>query len=165
MKIVYQYATLEDVLEISRLMATTCRTSYQGMFSDQVLNALTDDRWVAVFTQRLSEGKPILIANVDGKIAAATTYGPARRSDYTGMGEVYSLYVLPEFQGQGIGKQILELAMEDLEQDTIYILAASNNVHARNFYESMGFAWNGQVIQGRFADADFEEVVYIKSKT
>ena len=52
-------------------------------------------------------------------------------------GWVDHLYILPDFQGSGIGSQLLDLAREG-EQD-MQLWAFQKNTRARRFYENRGF--------------------------
>lgn len=164
MEIKYRFAELKDVAEISKVMADTWKVAYRGIFSEEKLQNIPDDRWVPPFIKRLEDGEPILIASVDGHVVAAITYGPARRQENIGMGEISSIHVLPDFQGYGIGKNLLMKAVDELPQNSVYVLVATENTAARRFYEAMGFEWNGQVIADHFGDGDFEEAVYFLHK-
>ena len=53
-------------------------------------------------------------------------------------GELDDLYVLPGFQGQGIGSLILEKCISDT-QKSLYLYVFSRNVRAINFYKRFGF--------------------------
>jgi putative acetyltransferase len=52
-------------------------------------------------------------------------------------GWVDHLYISPEYQGRGIGKKLLQKAMEDNEQ--LYLWTFQKNTLARNFYARQGF--------------------------
>ncbi|HTE48340.1 MAG TPA: GNAT family N-acetyltransferase, partial [Candidatus Paceibacterota bacterium] len=57
-----------------------------------------------------------------------------------GFGEVDGMYVLPELQGKGLGKKLMQKAFEWLGtgQDIILKVVAYNS-HAIEFYKKMGF--------------------------
>jgi ribosomal protein S18 acetylase RimI-like enzyme len=48
------------------------------------------------------------------------------------------LYILPDYQGGGLGSQLLDLAMEG--QDEVHLWAFQKNTRARRFYEKRGFS-------------------------
>ncbi|MDD3206407.1 MAG: GNAT family N-acetyltransferase [Lachnospiraceae bacterium] len=56
-----------------------------------------------------------------------------------------TIFVLPEYQGKGIGKQIIET----LEQDDIFLQSERVEIHssitARLFYEKMGYAYENGI--------------------
>ena len=47
------------------------------------------------------------------------------------------LYILPDFQGMGIGRELIGLAMEG--QDEMQLWCFQKNAKARKFYENRGF--------------------------
>lgn len=55
-------------------------------------------------------------------------------------GEVYAIYVLPEYQRQGIGRQLMSMCAEELlrgSMDTLLVWVLEANP-ARRFYERLG---------------------------
>lgn len=61
-------------------------------------------------------------------------------------GIVEAVAVAPEAQGQGIGKAMMQFALEQCRRARCYKLALSTNlkrIHAHAFYESLGFTKHG----------------------
>lgn len=85
----------------------------------------------------------------------------ALQSDATG-NWIDQLYLCPEHVGQGIGKQLLQLAIERLSLP-IRLYTFQQNFGARRFYERYGFqaiAWsNGAANEERCADVLYELAV------
>lgn len=64
----------------------------------------------------------------------------------TPSGVVEDVAVLPDCQGKGIGKQMMEYALEKCREAGCYKMALSSNVRrgeAHAFYESLGFRQHG----------------------
>ena len=60
-------------------------------------------------------------------------------------GEVYALYVLPEYQGMGVGRQLLDAALDKLSAfPHLCLWAVKGNERAIRFYEKNGFRLNGE---------------------
>ena len=58
------------------------------------------------------------------------------------LGEIVALYLLPQFQRQGIGKRLMQTGIDQLRQrgySTIVLWVLKSNVQARQFYEHCGF--------------------------
>ena len=53
--------------------------------------------------------------------------------------EVAELHVLPDWQGKGIGKQLLHLVCRDVPCATVVLSAIDAETPARNLYRSLGF--------------------------
>ncbi len=84
----------------------------------------TDDGSVAVFVARID-------GNVVGMTAPCIIEGKRR---------IGAMYVHPEIQGKGIGSQLMDKALEwHGDQEDIYLLVASYNQKAIDFYRRYGF--------------------------
>ncbi len=56
-----------------------------------------------------------------------------------------SIYVLPDFQGKGVGKMLWENVKDDLDHEKpTYVALADYNERARAFYEKIGFKDTGR---------------------
>jgi len=58
------------------------------------------------------------------------------------VGELDSIYVEENYRGTGIGKKLMEMSLEWLDQngiDDIFIIVAAGNENALNFYNEFGF--------------------------
>ena len=64
-------------------------------------------------------------------------------------GELDDLYVLPAFQGQGIGSEILKRCIAESKAD-MYLYVFRDNVRAITFYERFGFTIHESVGHTRF---------------
>jgi GNAT superfamily N-acetyltransferase len=83
-----------------------------------------------------------LIAVDDDENLAGILFGlPADDGASKDVAEVAALYVLPEMQGHGVGRQLLNAAAErfaELGLSTLNIAVLTTNEPARGFYEAMG---------------------------
>ena len=67
------------------------------------------------------------------------------RDDPEHVGEVYALYVLKEYHGLGVGRRLMDAALEELRaypQVCLWVLKA--NSRAIRFYEKCGFRATGE---------------------
>lgn len=87
-----------------------------------------------------------IIAVLNGKVI-----GTGMMTDNVESLKLRTLYVLPEYQGQGIGKRIWnELIKKFDNSKNIYVELAIYNTSALNFYKKLGFEDTGR----RFVDDD-----------
>lgn len=85
-----------------------------------------------------------LVADMDGQIIGFACYGVCRAEDLPDCGEVIALYVLKEFQGLGIGKKLMDAALNRLaSHHTVALWVLKGNSHAIGFYEHNGFRLDG----------------------
>ncbi len=88
-------------------------------------------------------------------------FGEAREAIAAYEGELYAIYLLPEFQRKGIGAELFNLGVEYLVgsgKSSMYLLALEVSPY-RTFYEKMG----GQVVgrkQTEIEGVRYDELVY-----
>jgi len=135
-----------DAEAIARIHVETWRSTYAGLLPDRVLAGMREANHRATWNGTLAAGRErgremVLVAEqaktgVVGFVSAGRVRGPLEGYD----GEVYTLYVLPDFQNQGVGSRLLEGAFQRMgEQDIhgvmLWVLARNPS---RFFYEAMG---------------------------
>ena len=133
-----------DARAIARIHVETWRTTYPGMVPDQTLIGMTVDGKAASWRRALSRlpTREIMLLAEDaeaGPVGFASA-GPNRDGRLAFAGEVQTLYVLPDWQNQGIGRQLLQgcfarLADNGFASAVIWVLADNPS---RFFYERMG---------------------------
>ena len=127
-----------DFDAITDVYYQTWRTSYKGVLSQRLLEKITDDKpWQP--EKRIHN--TFVAVSDDGKIVGVCSYGPSRQKDMVGFGEIYSIYVLPEWQNLGVGHALFLKALEKLESayDEIFLVVIQQNTSAIDFYKSFGF--------------------------
>jgi len=89
----------------------------------------------------------MLLAEEDGELLGFTACGESRDPDATsGDGEVRTFFVAPGRWRQGVGRALMEAALDDLRERgyteaTVWSFDA--NARANAFYEAHGFARDG----------------------
>lgn len=113
--------------------------TYPGMVDAGYLQRLTLERCEEM-AFRWPEG--IRVAKLDGKVVGFAAFGVSREGP--GAGELYALYVLRDFQGQQIGRRLMQLSLQELSRcERIYVWALAENEKALRFYERFGFHRDG----------------------
>ncbi len=135
-----------DASEIARVEVETWRDTYAGILPDRMLLGMSQRRQAASWTRALAtgrDGQQVLVAqDSTAGVVGFGSCGRAFASDLAYDGEVYTLYVLPDFQGQGVGRRLLErlfgvLLRQRLRSALVWVLADNP---ARFFYQAMGGA-------------------------
>jgi GNAT superfamily N-acetyltransferase len=110
----------------------------------------SDDGSVAVF-----------VARTDGKVL-----GMAALGIIDGKRKIGAMYVLPEAQGKGVGSILMQNALEwHGDKEDIYLLVASYNQNAIDFYKRFGFEQTDTPIvdEGNvYGDTHIPEIKMIK---
>ncbi|HYZ40526.1 MAG TPA: GNAT family N-acetyltransferase [Stellaceae bacterium] len=107
-EITIRLARASDARAIAGLDVETWRTTYAGVLATSYLVGLSERRreagWRSVI---LREPRDVRVAvDPKGVILGFGSCGP-NRGDRTFAGEVFTLYVAPDWQNQGIGRRLL----------------------------------------------------------
>ena len=141
-------AVASDATAIARVYVETWRTTYAGMVPDRVLLDMSETRQALRWTQwfqRPGGDFAVVAHDRDAGLVGFASAGRmrARATLPPGVGptgEVYTLYVLPDCQGRGVGRRLLGGAFQGLADRRytaalVWVLAANP---ARFFYETVG---------------------------
>ena len=155
-------ATPDDARAIANVQVHTWKTAYRGIIADDFLDTFAvderTDRWSEIL-QRPEQGS--FVAEIDSGVIGFANGGPERdgREDYRG--ELYGLYVLPDWHGQGIGKRLVTTFADWLLGSGMAIMLVwtlADNPY-RRFYERLG----GEFVAERkieIGDQKLVEVAY-----
>jgi ribosomal protein S18 acetylase RimI-like enzyme len=103
------------------------------------------------------------VAEVDGEIAGFVGVGPSRDPDAEG--ELYTIYVHPDHWGTGVGRELIRAGEERLRElgyGWVVLWVLDGNERAQRFYESAGWALDGERRTIEFAGESIPEVRYAK---
>lgn len=136
-------AKISDVHQIAKVRNDTWKTTYKGIISDNYLEHLNDESKAQSCARFLNESnKYILVHEFDAnKLINGFIQFGTPNEDMEVDSEIYALYVLEEFQGQGIGKLLIKKAMELLKTNgmkTAILWVFQDNLNAKSFYEHIG---------------------------
>jgi len=133
-----------DAPSIARVHVETWRATYAGLLPERVLAGMREETHQASWNKLLKSGRNrelVLVAEEDGVgVVGFVSAGRARVRLEHYDGEVYTLYVAPDYQNQGFGTRLLETALQHLDEQDIrgvmlWVLARNPS---RFFYEAMG---------------------------
>lgn len=140
----HRAANYDDLKAIARIHVESWQAAYKNIVSQDCLDSLDVQKrlemWQSVFPTLASEKKCLLVAEHDQKIIGFATTGPARDSFLEFTGELYAIYLDPDFYGKGLGQELFKLSVNHLIEQNIgsmYLWVLSKNPQARHFYEKM----------------------------
>lgn len=153
--------------EIIASIANHCwKDAYKDIFPRDLLDNLSLEKRLE---QRLtwfdSPQKFSLVACAQDKIIGFCDFGESRHPKFA-IGEIYSLYILPEYKGSGIGKSLILDAMKYLENCNLspfFVTTLEVNLPARKFYEKLGFKAIDKIMT-EVGDKLYPETVYLFDK-
>ena len=82
-------------------------TAYPGLVNREYLDRLTLEKCEEIAFKRPEN---ILVAKSNGQVIGFIGYGESK--DSTNAGEIFTLYVLPEYCGKGIGSKLMESGLD-----------------------------------------------------
>jgi ribosomal protein S18 acetylase RimI-like enzyme len=139
-------AEFDDSAGIARVQIDTWRAAYQRIMPPRLLADMNDVRISAFWAQVIAEaqGKSFcFVASAGERVVGFASGGSRQHSEDMTRGEVYALYVLPEFQGRGVGRRLVATSFErmlELGMKEGRIWTLRENAPARAFYSRIGGA-------------------------
>lgn len=137
-------ARVGDAVDIAKVHVETWRSIYAGLVPDRVLTRMSEIRVALVWEREIAaaaNGQRVHVAiGADGHAVGFVSHGGARVAGVGVEAEVFTLYVLDDHQGRGIGRALLTEAFRHLlgrgmSSAMAWVLAGNPS---RFFYESMG---------------------------
>lgn len=153
-------AGTDDAGVIAALHVASRKEGYKDFADPQALAALDVAAFEKNWRQWLGETTQVLIAYRDNVAAGFIAFGPIRtriKEDRGIMpawpGEIYALYVHPDFWGMGAGRALMKAAAAPMRKaywDKAVLWVIDKNKRAVTFYEKMG----GQRVGAQDAQID-----------
>ena len=136
--------TPDDLPGMARVVVDTWRSTYRGLIPAEVLDGLSYERNEARYREGLERNSPpIAYVAVDPSagVVGVAVGGPAQAELAGFPGELYAIYILAAYQGQGIGSRLLRAVFSQLEEAHLspaVIWTLEQNRGACAFYRRLG---------------------------
>lgn len=130
-----------DAVAVAQTHDEAWRAAYQGIIPGPELDKLINRRGPDWWESAIRKGSRVAILGFGDTIAGYSNYGRNRARSLYYDGEIYELYLRPEFQGLGFGRRLFSAARRDLVQSglkSLVIWALSDNDSAVEFYRALG---------------------------
>ena len=159
-------AQTDDAPQLAEAHDEAWRTAYRGLIPGTELEKLVARRGPAWWDAAIRRGSRIALLTFGDSIAGYTNFGRNRARSLPYAGEIYELYLRPEYQGLGFGRRLFVAAKRDLAQagqSSLVVWALSDNEAAVSFYRALG----GRAIARsteRFGDKVLDKVAFCWSR-
>jgi ribosomal protein S18 acetylase RimI-like enzyme len=169
MRVVVREANPRDAGAVSSVQVSSWRAAYRGIVPDAFLDSMEVDeraeRWRDGMVERPG-GQITYLAHLDEVATGFGAVGACRDPGATGVGELYAIYVLPEYWRCGIGRALHTACLEGLrsqgyDEARLWVLEA--NPQARAFYEQLDWRWDGTTELHGFGDVELPIVRYCRA--
>lgn len=134
-------AVKTDAEAIANVHDRSWWNAYSGMVPHKALHRMVQKRGAAWWLNALDHKTIILVLEMQDHIVGYATIGRNRVRTLPFDGEIYEIYLLPEYQGIGFGAHLFlaalsELNRRDLKGTVVWVLA--DNEPAIRFYKNAG---------------------------
>ena len=144
-------ATIQDAGNMARVKVDTWRSTYSGIVPSAYLESLSCEQITERWRQGILQSRnPDLAAYVaeeaGGQVVGIARCGPLEGPQRAGVGQVYVLYVLPEFQRRGVGRGLMQACGRHLVgrgMNSLVVWVLKDNPY-RSFYEGLGGVLTGE---------------------
>jgi ribosomal protein S18 acetylase RimI-like enzyme len=139
-----------DAAGITHVQVMSWKAAYAGLMPDDYLRTLSAADRLPMWEKALTDPERnthIFVTEENDEIVGFASAGPSLDSDADdGTAALYSIYLLAQYWGRGIGRRLHDQALGALISDgyrsvTLWVL--DTNRRARAFYESAGWTPDG----------------------
>lgn len=161
-----RWAAYDDAEDLGIIHSQGWKAAYKNIIPDKVLGTITAEKRKKRFEEAIinkTEETAVLI--IDNKVIGFCTLGANRDDDLDdSYGEIWGIYLLPEYWGKGLGRVLINWGIQELNQrgyGKVSLWVLEENISARSFYEKIGFIFDGTVKKIDIG-IPLKEVRYIK---
>jgi ribosomal protein S18 acetylase RimI-like enzyme len=151
-----------DAGDIAAVHDVAWRDAYRGLIPGRELERMIARRGPQWWDAAIARGSRLLVLDFADSIGGYASYGRNRVPSLPHRGEIFELYLAPQFQGLGFGRRLFEAARADLADHgypSLLVWALADNERALAFYERLG----GKLIRSapeRFGDEIRERIAF-----
>ena len=134
-------AAPDDADAIALVHHDAWRGAYSGIIPHRSLNAMVGRRGARWWGNAIRRAANVIVAEIGGEVVGYATLGRNRSRDLPQQGEIYELYLKPEFQGIGLGTRLFAEARKRLAAhglSGLVVWALEDNGGALGFYHGAG---------------------------
>lgn len=134
-------ARLQDATAIADVHSDAWNGAYAGIIPHKALTRMLARRNREWWASAIRRNASILVIEAAGKVVGYATIGRNRTNQIDAEGEIYELYIAPEYQGVGLGTRLFAEARRLLESHSmrgVVVWALEENGVACDFYYGKG---------------------------
>lgn len=155
--------TKDDCKSIAHIVTVSWNETYKGIVPDEELKALNENetqRAMNSYNDFDENDNNQFVLEIENSVVGFVNFGATDDKDFINCGEIFALYILPEYKGRGYGKRLVEEAKKELKRlgfDKMIISCLKGNP-SNDFYKHIGGAY---IKDGKYKRLNLDENVYL----
>ncbi len=129
-----------DAVPLARIYVEAWRDTYAALLPHRLLAGMSVEHHAARLERAIRKGAVLVAEAPRHGVLGLAGFGASRDRGLGFDGEVYTLYVDPDFLGRGVGRALLHGAFAALEVRAFHscVIWSHSQNHACYFYQAMG---------------------------
>ena len=130
-----------DAVAIATVHLEAWKGAYAGIIPHKELTSMINRRGVDWWANAIRRAAAVLVVEIGGVVAGYATIGRNRARGLPQQGEIYEIYLRPEYQGIGLGTRLFAEARHRLANHGLkgmVVWALEENAGAMAFYAGAG---------------------------
>ncbi|WP_330949609.1 GNAT family N-acetyltransferase [Virgibacillus sp. MG-45] len=141
MQAIIRQATERDVSAIQHVARTSWKSTYEGIIPEEVQNRFLAEAYSDQNMEKRLAHSVVFVAEQKGQVVGFANFSP----NHNGKRELGAIYLLPAYQGKGIGTSLLEKGLQEFQElQELYINVEKDNEIGMHFYQAKGFEVSSQ---------------------
>lgn len=126
-----------DIEQVQAVAKESWHTTYEGIIPREIQQNFLNGAYSDEMMERRMKHSLMLVAEADEVIAGFANFTPVNEQGQT---ELSAIYLLSEYQGEGIGSALLKTGIEKLKDvKEIHLEVEKENTIGTTFYKAKGF--------------------------
>lgn len=162
MNYIIRRRTKEDISGIQKVVTTSWNETYKGIVPDWFLEELKeneDERIKNVYDSFDENDNNQFVLIVDNEVVGFVNFGKTSDEEYQDCGEIFALYVISKYKGNGFGKKLVGTVKNELKKLGFnkMLIACLKGNPSNEFYKHIGGVY---VKDGLYKRLQLKENVY-----
>ena len=135
-------ATIDDMVEISKLYVISLKNSFNGIFSEGYLSKLTPESTYKQWKRNIENPNNLVFVVEDNKEIVGMIVGAFvdEEGETSNQGNILAVYIKPDYKRIGYGKKLVATLFDEFKKRNITKCFANvfKNNQNRGFFEQVG---------------------------
>lgn len=137
MKLIIRNMKAEDIKDVQQVAKTSWNDTYKGIIPAHIQENFLNSAYSDEMMKRRLDVSSLYIAEVDGQIVGFANFSTVKEE---GEIELGAIYLVPEFQGKGVGTALLNEGLNNAQNALkVFINVEKENETGITFYKAKDF--------------------------